>query len=100
MTTLVIKFKKPVKPVETEYLVSKIAQPLLIQIQLNSHPIKALIDTGVNLDVVNSRIVKRFNFLTHNIKSFEIKGYSTEISQTVQTTTQLTTKVGESETEQ
>jgi hypothetical protein len=100
MTTPVIKSKKPVKPIETEYLVPKIAQPLLIQIQLDSHPVDALIDTGANLDVVNSRIIKRFNFHTQNIKPLKIKDYSTEISQTVQTTTQLPIKVGECETEQ
>jgi hypothetical protein len=72
---------------------AKIAQLLFIQIQLDFHPIKTLIDTGANLDIVNSRIIKKFNFHTHNIKPFKIKGYSTEISQTVQTTTQLPTKI-------
>jgi hypothetical protein len=100
MTIPVIKPKKLVKPVETDYLVPKIAQPLLIQIQLDSHPIDALINTGANLDVVNSRIIKQFNFHTQNIKPLEIKSYFTEISQTVQTTTQLPTKIGECETEQ
>jgi hypothetical protein len=100
ITIPVIRPKNPVKPVETDYLVPKIAQPLFIQIQLDSHPVDALINTGANLDVINSRIIKRFNFHTQNIKPLEIKSYSTEISQTVQTTTQLPTKVGECETEQ
>lgn len=85
--------KKPTLPNEPEILIPKISQPLLIQIQLDSHPVSALIDTGASLDIINSHLIKRFHFPTQTTKPVKVSGFSTTISQTVQNTTQLPTSI-------